>query len=178
MIDYFHYANKIKNVYDAIRILVDKLQQQESLLNSTIVTQEVQQRNIEKIEYKMETPIAKGALTPGQLAEKLNIYSLNKLPHTAVIEDICSVLKIRAKSRVVRPEDDYTQFRIETKGNVQVIQCYLKPLAQKLIKEWWDTHKNTIKTIEYYKINRNGHLKGQPKEPYYKIWNIKRYILD
>lgn len=178
MIGYFTYVNKIKNLYDALRAIADKLQQQEYLLNSTVVVQEEQQHNIKEIEYKMETPIAKGALTPSELAEKLNIYSLNKLPHAAIIEDICLVLKIKAKSRVIPPEDDYSQFRVETKGNVQIIQCYLKPLAQKMIEEWWNTHKELIKTIEFYKINKNGHLKGEPKRSYYKIWNFKRYILD
>lgn len=177
LINYYVYTKtNVKNIYDALRLMIDKLEENEVRLNEIEVNNIKQEKEVNNIKNKLETPIAEGAITPSELARRLNIYSMHNLPHAQVIEDICSVLKIKAKSKVLRPEDKYTQFRIETKGNIQVIQCYLKEPAQNLIKEWWNINKDLYKQVEYYKKNINGHLKGDEKPPYWLIWHTKRYI--
>lgn len=177
LINYYVYTKtNVENIYDTLRLMIDKLEENEIRINNMEINHIKQQEEVNNIKNKLETHITEGAITPTELAKRLNIYSLNDLPHAQVIEDICSVLKIKAKSRILRPEDKYTQFRMETKGNVQVIQCYLKEPAQKLIKEWWNINKDFYKQVEYYKRNTNEHLKGDPKPPYWLIWHTKRYI--
>lgn len=180
---YFYAKSNINSIYDALRICINRLEEQDNKMKLISTEQEKQKAHsiylndsISDLRKRMETPIADGALTPAQLAAKMGLYSLRKLPHAHIIEDICHVCNINANSRVIRPDTEYVQYRVETKANVQVIQTYLKVPAQELITKWWEENKDKIKTVEYYQKNSGYHLKGEPKIPYYKIYKLKRYI--
>lgn len=180
LVDYFYYSvkNNFNTLYDGLRALIDKLEQQDNKMSILEIKQEENNRLIEDITCKMITPIAEGAITPMELAQQLEIYSKTGNPHTALICDICNFLNIKVKYKVIIPQETkYTQFRLETQGNVQVVQCYLKLPAQDLIKKWWNEHKEDYKTIEYYKVNTKTHMKGDVKDIYYLIGKSKRYIL-
>lgn len=130
----------------------------------------------DELKAQMETPIAEGALTPAQLAEKMEMFSLQGYPHADAIADICKVLGFDIHTRILVPETGYLQYRVETKGNIQIIQAYLKPLLQKLVIDWWKENKESVKHQEYYKINTKDHMKGDPKQPYYVIYKLRRVI--
>ena len=183
LINSYFKLKSCKTIYDAIRMIADDLENHTKMIESINKIQQLQQASIEDtteeintIKTKMETPIAEGALTPTQLAEKLEIYSKHNNPHAALIEDICQVCGLPVRCAVVRPETDYMQYRIETKNNVQIIQAYLKPLAQEMVAKWWEANKDTARIVEYYKKSSGTHVKGDPKIAYYKIYKTRRFV--
>ena len=104
------------------------------------------------------------------IAEQLNLYSENKIPHSNLVGAIARELGYKISYKHYY-EDKYIAIIKDISKN-EYWQVYFKPKATQEIEEWFNKNKEEIYyEIQYIKNTKNG-KKGEVKEKGYKIENI------
>lgn len=109
------------------------------------------------------------------IAEQLNLYSENKIPHSNLIGAIARQLGYKVSYKHYY-EDNHIAIIKDISKN-EYWQVYFKPLAVQEIIEWFNKNKEELYyEIQYVKNTKNG-KKGEVKEKGYKIENISYKII-
>lgn len=126
---------------------------------------------IQSIKRKIDVIIQKDYCLTSDIAEQLQIYSENNLPHSNFVSAIARQLGMKVLYKHYY-EDDYVAIVPDlSKGN-QYYQIYYKPEAVKRISEWFYKNKKEIEYKIIYERNTKNGKKGEVKEQGYKIENV------
>lgn len=125
---------------------------------------------IENIKSSIDIKIKKDYCLASDIAEQLEIYSENKIPHSNLIGAIARQLGYKISYKHYY-EDKYIAIIKDLTKN-EYWQVYFKPLAVKEIIEWFNKNKEDVYyEIQYVRNTKNGKT-GEIKERGYKIENI------
>ena len=131
--------------------------------------------DIEELKSKTDIRIQNNYCLASDIAEQLNLYSENKIPHSNLIGAIAREVGHKVSYKHYY-EDEYIAIIKDISKN-EYWQVYFKPRAVKQIIEWFNKNKEEIYyEIQYIKNTKNG-KKGEVKERSYKIENISYKIL-
>ena len=156
--------NKLKNIEnktlkntDDIKLVKDLTEKNENKIND--------------IKRKIDVIIQKDYCLASDIAEQLEIYSENDLPHSNLIGAIARMLGMKISYKHYYEDEQIAVVPDISKGN-QYYQVYYKPKAVKEITEWFNKNKEEIEYKIIYERNTKNGVKGEVKEKGYKIENI------
>ena len=151
------------NIFDFMRLALDQIE-----LNSKNI--DILNVKVEDIQSKIDVTIKNNYCLASDIAEQLNLYSENEIPHSNLIGAIARSLGYKISYKHYY-EDDYIAIVKDISKN-EYWQIYFKPKAVEEIINWFNKNKENIYyEIEYIRNTKNG-KKGEIKERGYKIENI------
>lgn len=160
---YRQIINNPSNIFDFMRLALNQIEENTKDID-------ILKLDVKELKSKIDIKIQKDYCLASDIAEQLNLYSENKIPHSNLIGAIARQLgyKIAYKHYY---EDKYIAIIKDISKN-EYWQVYFKPLAVKEITEWFKTNKKSIYyEIQYVKNTKRG-KKGEIKEKGYKIEEI------
>ena len=167
-----------QNIFDVMRIALDQIEQNEKRLG--LVENETKENKykikqnseeIEEIKRKIDVIIQKDYCLASDIAEQLEIYSENNLPHCNLIGAIARMLGMKISYKHYYEDEEIAIVPDISKGN-RYYQVYYKPKAVKEIIEWFRENKKEIEYKIIYERNTKNGVKGEVKEQGYKIENV------
>ncbi len=127
-------------------------------------------KEIRNIKSSIDIKIQNDYCLASDIAEQLNLYSENKIPHSNLIGAIARQIGYKISYKHYY-EDKYIAIVKDLTKN-EYWQVYFKQLAVKEIIEWFNKNKEDIYyEIQYVRNTKNG-KSGEIKERGYKIENI------
>lgn len=163
------------NIFDFMRLALDEIEKNENEINNVKNLALNNKNEIENLKLKLDIKIKNDYCLASDIAEQLNLYSENKIPHSNLIGAIARQLgyKIAYKHYY---EDEYIAI-VKDISKSHYWQVYFKPLAVKEIIEWFNKNKKELYyEIQYIKNSKNGKI-GEIKEKGYKIENVSYKII-
>lgn len=126
--------------------------------------------DIKNLKSKIDIKIQNNYCLASDIAEQLNLYSENKIPHSNLIGAIARQIGYKISYKHYY-EDNYIAIIKDITKN-EYWQVYFKPLAVKQIINWFNENKEDLYyEIQYVKNTQTG-KKGEIKERGYKIEGI------
>ena len=160
---YKEIINNPSNIFDFMKLALNQIE-----LNSKNIN--IIQDDIKDIKSKIDVTIKNNYCLASDIAEELNLYSENEIPHSNLIGAIARELGYKISYKHYY-EDKYIAIIKDISKN-EYWQVYFKPLAVEEICNWFNKNKEEIYyEIQYVKNTTNG-KKGEIKEKGYKIENI------
>lgn len=152
------------NIFDFMRLALDQIEENENRITKV-------ETEIDRIKSKIDVIIKSNYCLASDIAEQLEIYSENNLPHSNFISAIARQLgyKITYKHYY---EDEYIAVVPDiSKGN-DYYQVYYKPKAVEEIIKWFNKNKDNIEYKIIYERNTKNGAKGEIRELGYKIEKV------
>ena len=160
---YREIINNPKNIFDFMRLALNQIE-----LNSNNIN--ILQTDVEQIKEKIDVKIKNNYCLASDIAEQLNLYSENNIPHSNLIGAIAREIGLKIAYKHYY-EDEYIAIVKDISKN-EYWQVYFKPLAVKRIEEWFNDNKESIYYEIQYVRNSKAGKKGEIRERGYKIENI------
>ncbi len=166
---YKEIINNPKNIFDFMRLALNQIE-----LNSKNI--ENLQLDVTEIKSKIDVKIKNNYCHSSDIAEQLNLYSENKIPHSNLIGAIARQLGYKVSYKHYY-EDDYIAIVKDISKN-DYWQVYFKPKAVDEIEKWFKENESKLYyEIQYIKNSKNG-KKGEIKERGYQIENVCYKIME
>ena len=160
---YREIINTPTNIFDFMRLALNQIE-----LNSKNI--ENLQLDVNDLKSKIDVKIKNNYCLASDIAEQLNLYSENKIPHSNLIGAIARQLGYKISYKHYY-EDEYIAVVKDISKN-EYWQVYFKPLAVEEICKWFkDNNEEIYYEIQYVKNTKKG-KKGEIKEKGYKIENV------
>lgn len=160
---YREIINNPSNIFDFMRLALNQIE-----LNSKNI--DILKTDVQNIKSKIDVTIKNNYCLASDIAENLNLYSENKIPHSNLIGAIARQLGYKISYKHYY-EDEFIAIVKDISKN-EYWQIYFKPKAAEEITKWFNNNKNKIYyEIQYIKNTKNG-KKGEIKERGYRIENI------
>ena len=157
-----------KSVLDFITISINQIQENTKDIN-------IIKKDLHELKSSIDIKIQNNYCLSSDIAEQLNLYSENKIPHSNLIGAIARKLGYKISYKHYY-EDKYIAVIKDISKN-EYWQVYFKPIAVQEIIEWFNRNKENIYyEVQYIKNTKNG-KKGEIKEKGYKIENISYKII-
>ena len=161
---YREIINTPTNIFDFMRLALNQIE-----LNSKNI--ENLQLDVNELKSKIDVKIKNNYCLASDIAEQLNLYSENKIPHSNLIGAIVRQLGYKISYKHYY-EDEYIAVVKDISKN-EYWQVYFKPKAVEEIQKWFNENKEEIYyEIQYVRNTKNGNKKGEIKERGYKIENV------
>ena len=161
---YREIINTPTNIFDFMRLALNQIE-----LNSKNI--ENLQFDVNELKSKIDVKIKNNYCLASDIAEQLNLYSENKIPHSNLIGAIARQLGYKISYKHYY-EDEYIAVVKDISKN-EYWQVYFKPKAVEEIQKWFNENKEEIYyEIQYVRNTKNGNKKGEIKERGYKIENV------
>ena len=161
---YREIINTPTNIFDFMRLALNQIE-----LNSKNI--ENLQLDVNELKSKIDVQIKNNYCLASDIAEQLNLYSENKIPHSNLIGAIARQLGYKISYKHYY-EDEYIAVVKDISKN-EYWQVYFKPKAVEEIQKWFNENKEEIYyEIQYVRNTKNGNKKGEIKERGYKIENV------
>lgn len=161
---YREIINTPTNIFDFMRLALNQIE-----LNSKNI--ENLQLDVNELKSKIDVKIKNNYCLASDIAEQLNLYSENKIPHSNLIGAIARQLGYKISYKHYY-EDEYIAVVKDISKN-EYWQVYFKPKAVEEIYKWFEENKEEIYyEIQYVRNTKNGNKKGEIKERGYKIENV------
>ena len=160
-----------QNIFDVMRLALDQIEENEKRLRTVETISKQNTKEIKDIKRKIDVIIQKDYCLASDIAEELNIYSENNLPHSNFIGAIARVLGMKISYKHYYEDERIAIVPDISKGN-QYYQVYYKKEAVKEITEWFNKNKEEIEYKIIYERNTKSGKKGEVKEKGYKIENV------
>lgn len=160
-----------QNIFDVMRLALDQIEENEKRLKSVENISKQNTEEIEKIKRKIDVIIQKDYCLASDIAEELEIYSENNLPHSNFIGAIARKLGMKISYKHYYEDGNIAIVPDISKGN-QYYQIYYKQKAVKEIIKWFNENKKEIEYKIIYERNTKNGKKGEVKEIGYKIENV------
>ena len=161
---YREIINTPTNIFDFMRLALNQIE-----LNSKNI--ENLQLDVNELKSKIDVKIKNNYCLASDIAEQLNLYSENKIPHSNLIGAIARQLGYKISYKHYY-EDEYIAVVKDISKN-EYWQVYFKPKAVEEIQKWFKDNKEEIYyEIQYVRNTKNGNKKGEIKERGYKIENV------
>ena len=160
---YREIINNPKNIFDFMRLALNQIELNSKNINTL-------QTDVEQIKEKIDVKIKNNYCLASDIAEQLNLYSENNIPHSNLIGAIAREIGLKIAYKHYY-EDEYIAIVKDISKN-EYWQVYFKPLAVEKIVEWFNDNKeNVYYEIQYVRNSKTG-KRGEIKERGYKIENI------
>lgn len=167
---YRQIINNPTNIFDFMRLALNEIEKNEKEINKVKELALNNQSEIEKLKSKIDIKIQNNYCLASDIAEQLNLYSENKIPHSNLIGAIARELGYKISYKHYY-EDAYIAIIKDITKN-EYWQVYFKPKAVQEISKWFHQNKEKIYyEIQYVRNTKNG-KKGEVKEKGYKIEEI------
>ncbi len=167
-----------QNIFDVMRLALNQIEENEKRLtlveNLSEKTNQISQKNkeqIENIKKKIDVIIQRNYCLASDIAEQLNIYSENNLPHSNFIGAIARTLGMKISYKHYYEDEEIAIVPDISKGN-QYYQVYYKPKAVNEIINWFNENKKEAEYKIIYERNTKKGKRGEVKEHGYKIENV------
>lgn len=161
---YREIINTPTNIFDFMRLALNQIE-----LNSKNI--ENLQLDVNELKSKIDVKIKNNYCLASDIAEQLNLYSENNIPHSNLIGAIARQLGYKISYKHYY-EDEYIAVVKDISKN-EYWQVYFKPKAVEEIQKWFNENKEEIYyEIQYVRNTKNGNKKGEIKERGYKIENV------
>ena len=154
-----------------MHIALNQIEENEKRLKCVEIISKENREEIKDIKSKIDVIIQKDYCLASDIAEQLEIYSENDLPHSNLIGAIARVLGMKISYKHYYEDERIAIVPDISKGN-NYYQIYYKPQAVKEIMEWFNENKKEIEYKIIYERNTKKGIKGEVKEKGYKIENI------
>ena len=126
--------------------------------------------DVKDLKSKLDIKIGKDYCLASDIAEQLNLYSENKIPHSNLIGAIARKLGYKISYKHYYEDENVAIIKDITKN--EYWQVYFKPKAAEDIIDWFNKNKDYIYyEIQYVRNTKKG-KKGEIKEKGYKIEEI------
>ena len=159
---YREIINTPTNIFDFMRLALNQIE-----LNS----KNIENLQLDVNESKIDVKIKNNYCLASDIAEQLNLYSENNIPHSNLIGAIARQLGYKISYKHYY-EDEYIAVVKDISKN-EYWQVYFKPKAVEEIQKWFNENKEEIYyEIQYVRNTKNGNKKGEIKERGYKIENV------
>ena len=135
---YRQIINNQTNIFDFMRLALDQIES-----NSKNI--DVLNLKVEDIQSKIDVTIKSNYCLASDIAEQLNLYSENKIPHSNIIGAIARQLGYKISYKHYY-EDEYIAIIKDLSKN-EYWQVYFKPLAVEEIKKWFNTSGSKYKEL-------------------------------
>ena len=165
-----------QNIFDVMHQALNQIEANEKKLNLIENKTNHNEKEIKSIKKKIDVIIQKDYCLASDIAEQLNIYSENDLPHSNFIGAIARKLGMKIEYKHYYEDEKIAIVPDISKGN-QFYQIYYKPKAVKEIIEWFEQNKNEMEYKVIYERNTKKGKKGEIKEQGYKIEGINYKML-
>ena len=167
------YENIIRNpqnIFDFMRLALNEIERNSNEISKVKSIALDNKKEINNLKSMIDIKIKNNYCIASDIAEELNLYSENKIPHSNLIGAIARQLGYKISYKHYY-EDEYIAIIKDISKNVYW-QVYFKPKAAEEIEKWFNKNKEEIYyEIQYIKNTRNG-KKGEVKEKGYKIENV------
>lgn len=160
-----------QNIFDVMRLALSQIEEKEKRLVAVERTTKENAEEIKKIKKKIDVIIQKDYCLASDIAEQLQIYSENSLPHSNFIGAVARILGMKNSYKHYYEDERVAIVPDISKGN-QYYQVYYKPKAVKEITEWFRKNREKIEYRVIYERNTKNGRKGEVKEQGYKIEDI------
>ena len=161
---YREIINTPTNIFDFMRLALNQIE-----LNSKNI--ENLQLDVNELKSKIDVKIKNNYCLASDIAEQLNLYSENNIPHSNLIGAIARQLGYKISYKHYY-EDEHIAVVKDISKN-EYWQVYFKPKAVEEIQKWFNENKEEIYyEIQYVRNTKNGNKKGEIKERGYKIENV------
>ena len=160
-----------QNIFDVMRLALDQIEENEKRLSLVENVSRENKDEIANIKKKIDVIIQKDYCLASDIAEQLEVYSENGLPHSSLIGAIARVLGMKISYKHYYEDEQVAIVPDISKGN-QYYQVYYKPNAVKEILKWFNENKSEIEYKIIYEKNTKNGAKGEVKEHGYKIENV------
>ena len=160
-----------QNIFDVMRLALNQIEENEKKLKLIENQTKENSSEIENIKNKIDVIIQKDYCLASDIAEELQIYSENNLPHSNFIGAIARTLGMKISYKHYYEDEKVAIVPDISKGN-QYYQVYYKPKAVEEITKWFNKNKEKIEYKIIYERNTKSGKKGEVKEQGYKIEDI------
>lgn len=151
------------NVFDFMRLALNQIEANAKDIDTLKI-------DVKELKSKIDVSIQNNYCLASDIAEQLNLYSENKIPHSNLIGAIARQLGYKVSYKHYY-EDDYIAVVKDITKN-EYWQVYFKPKAVEEIIKWFEQNKEGIYyEIQYVRNTRHGQ-KGEVKEKGYKIEEV------
>lgn len=152
------------NIFDFMRLALDQIEENENRITKV-------ETEIDKIKSKIDVIIKNDYCLASDIAEQLEIYSENNLPHSTFIGAIARQLGYKISYKHYY-EDEYIAVVPDiSKGN-DYYQVYYKPKSVEEIIKWFNENKDNIEYKIIYEKNTKNGSKGEIREQGYRIEKV------
>lgn len=159
------------NIFDFMRLALDQIERNGEEIHKIEGIALNNKKEIENIKSMIDVKIKKNYCLASDIAEQLQLYSENKIPHSNLIGAIARKLGYKISYKHFY-EDEYIAIVKDLSKNNEYWQVYFKPLAVKEIINWFKQNKEEIYYEVHYIRNTKLGKKGEIKERGYKIEEI------
>lgn len=160
---YRQIINNPSNIFDFMRLALNQIEENTKDID-------ILKLDIKNLKSKIDIKIQNNYCLASDIAEQLNLYSENKIPHSNLIGAIARQIGYKISYKHYY-EDNYIAIIKDITKN-EYWQVYFKPLAVKQIINWFNENKEDLYyEIQYVKNTQTG-KKGEIKERGYKIEGI------
>lgn len=166
-----------QNIFDVMHLALNQIEENEKRLKSVEDVSKQNTEEIQNIKKKIDVIIQKDYCLASDIAEQLNIFSENDLPHSNFIGAIARVLGMKISYKHYYEDERIAIVPDISKGN-QYYQVYYKPKAVKEIIDWFNKNKEEIEYKVIYEKNTKNGKKGEVKEQGYKIENVCYKVIN
>lgn len=158
------------NIFDFMRLALDQIERNEKKIHKIEESALNNKIEIENLKSMVDVKIKNNYCLASDIAEQLQLYSENKIPHANLIGAIARQMGYKISYKHFY-EDEYIAIIKDLSKN-EYWQVYFKPLAVKEISQWFNRNKENIYyEIQYVRNTKTG-KKGEIREKGYKIENI------
>ena len=167
-----------QNIFDVMRLALNQIEENEKRLtlveNLSEEANKISKENeeeIKNIKKKIDVIIQKDYCLASDIAEQLQIYSENNLPHSNFIGAIARTLGMKISYKHYYEDDEIAIVPDISKGN-QYYQIYYKPTAVNRITKWFEQNREETEYKIIYERNTKNGKRGEIKERGYKVENV------
>lgn len=163
------------NIFDFMRLALDEIEKNENEINNVKKLALNNKIEIKYLKSMIDIRIQNNYCLSSDIAEQLNLYSENKIPHSNLIGAIARQLGYKISYKHYYEDENIAIIKDISKNKYW--QVYFKAVAVEEIIKWFNKNKDEIYyEIQYVKNTKNG-KKGEVKEKGYKIENISYKII-
>lgn len=167
-----------QNIFDVMRLALNQIEENEKRLtlveNLSEEANKISKENeeeIKNIKKKIDVIIQKDYCLASDIAEQLQIYSENNLPHSNFIGAIARTLGMKISYKHYYEDDEIAIVPDISKGS-QYYQIYYKPTAVNRITKWFEQNREETEYKIIYERNTKNGKRGEIKERGYKVENV------
>lgn len=159
------------NEFDIMRKMLDILENTKNQIEEARLISYQALNKAKSLEDKIHDRPDKGYVKASSIAVHLNLYSKTGLPHVQLVSAIARALAMKIRTSDSYEDEDIAIIN-EAIEDTCYWQVYYKPRGAEKIIDWFEKNKESIEFTDYYKINIQGHKKGEVKIHGYILNNI------
>lgn len=139
-----------QNIFDFMRLAIDQIEANEKEIQNIKLLSEKNSTQIKEIQSKIDVVIKKEYCLASDIAEQLQLYSENGLPHSNLIGAIARQLGYKTSYKHYY-EDEYIAIVPDVSKGNDFWQVYYKSLAVEQIINWFDENKEKMEYTVFIK---------------------------